>query len=276
MAFSLRKIHCQPALNFAIIARTWVEFGSLGLAMCRLMITCFMVFLMPVSKNAFCWEPPISGIEYEKFNFSGDSSHVHAFRIDPQHYHFDLVVKNRLDHFPTKQAFLPENALIAVNGGFFSPNLQPLGLRIHNGKTLSSYKAISWWGIFFIEDDVPQIIASNAFRPNKKIRFAIQSGPRLIVDSNILPLKPGIANRSALCIDKEKNIIIAVTEFYPLTLTGWAQILKNHLGCQFALNLDGGHSTQLAAKIGDFVLNIGGFTPVSDVISVIRKNSGKL
>ncbi len=240
----------------------------------RLIITCFACFLMLVIKNAFCWKELSPGIEYEKLNFSSDSSHVHAFKIDPKRYHFDLVVKNRLDHFPTKQSFLPDNALIAVNGGFFAPDLQPLGLRINNGKTLSSYKAISWWGIFFIQDDVPQIIASNNFQPNKKINFAVQSGPRLIVDSDVLSLKPGIANRSALCIDKEKNIIIAVTEFYPLALTEWAQILMNNLGCQFALNLDGGRSTQLAAKIGDFALNIGGFTPVSDVIAVSQKSAG--
>ena len=108
------------------------------------------------------------------------------------------------------------------------------------------------------------------------IDFAIQAGPRLVVNGTIPHLKNDYAPRSALCIDNAGHIIIAITDNMSMTLALFAQLLsrsvdQNGLGCYNALNLDGGSSSQLYASIGDFRLIIPGFANVADAVIVTAR-----
>lgn len=201
---------------------------------------------------------------------------VHAFKINLSYYHLQLAftknTKQRL--ILVKDLVTYNNALLGINGGFFNPNIEPLGLRIKDGKQFSSIKHISWWGIFYIKNNRPYIVSQNQYQPNKQVRFAIQSGPRLVVNRKIPSLKGGWSFRSALGITSDGSIIIAITDRLPLTTKTFAEILstpetKGGLNCIDALNLDGGSSSQLYAQLGTFYLNIPSLVPVSDVVLVL-------
>jgi uncharacterized protein YigE (DUF2233 family) len=107
----------------------------------------------------------------------------------------------------------------------------------------------------------------------------VQSGPRLLVDGQIpKQLRPGVANRSALGIRRNGQVVILATQNISLSTLELAQIMQrsepeNGLACWQALNLDGGSSTQLYAKVNDFMLSIPSFMPVADVVVVMPRLS---
>ena len=213
------------------------------------------------------WKTVTPGLAYTSPAFA-QRYRVHAFRINLGKYRLSLLLSNNNQGpFFAKPAAIANNAIIAINGGFFSPDLQPIGLRIYQGKVLHPLKKISWWGIFAVKNNRARIFSKSNFRYTKKISFALQAGPRLVVSGSIPSLKGGIAKRSAIGITRNGNVVIAITST-PLTTTKLAGIMKNKLGCYNALNLDGGSSSQLYARIGSFSLSLPSLRPVADVLIV--------
>lgn len=236
----------------------------------------FLVLFFMLSTNpalANHWKNIAPGIEYQDVSQPPLTpwTHVHAFRIDLKQHPMTLVTARELSqlHASAETFAKHSQALIAINGGFFDQKYRPLGLRIYQQHLHNSIKNISWWGIFLIKNQTPDIISSREYRPDKDISFAIQSGPRLIINGTIPHLKPGIAERSALGITKLNKVIILVTENTLLTTTDLAHILQSPpLNCVQAINLDGGSSSQLYASIGLFHINVHGFSNVSDAIVI--------
>jgi len=168
------------------------------------------------------WRSIAPGLQYTIINQAAGypTGSIHAFRINLKDYQLDLALTHN-DQRPlntVKDVVRKKSAIIGINGGFFSPALTPLGLRIKNGRLLHPLKKTSWWGIFLIQANRAKIIAQKNFRPSPTINFALQSGPRLIVNGRIPSLKPSrLANRSALGITKNGKVIIAITGNLPMT-----------------------------------------------------------
>lgn len=222
------------------------------------------------------WQTIEPGMDYIDLRYQSLSqwSHIHAFRIDLQKMQLSVfMAKDLPDHYASAQTFRNyAHGLLAINGGFFNPNKTPLGLRIRDNEVLNPLRPISWWGVFYIKQRQAMITTPNAFQAQKNIEFAIQTGPRLLIDGQIPSLRPGYANRSALGIDAKGRVIVVVTENLPIATTDFAHILKNPpFNCSNALNLDGGSSSQLYAKMSDFKLDVPGFSQVSDAIIVKRR-----
>lgn len=223
------------------------------------------------------WQFLKTGLEYKKIAMNGPFpwSAVHAFRIDLKHYRLKLAIAKELQ-LPSgsvRQLARQVKSPLAINGGFFTPEIVPIGLRLSERELKVPFKNISWWGIFYIMNKQAHLVPAKAFEFNEGIDFAIQSGPRLLVNRHILPLKAGIAERSALCINASGEVLLIATKNAAMSTTDLAKILKapeknNGLNCIDALNLDGGHSTQLYAKVNDFTLNIIGFSSISDAIYI--------
>lgn len=98
-----------------------------------------------------------------------------------------------------------------------------------------------------------------------------------MVDGKLPKLRPGVANRSALGILRDGQILIIATQNLYLSTTELANILRRSaaeegLECWQAINLDGGSSTQLYAKVKDFELSLPSFMPVADVVVVMPKS----
>ncbi|MDF1758237.1 MAG: phosphodiester glycosidase family protein [Legionellaceae bacterium] len=232
-------------------------------------ITC--VASMPIMANS--WIKVAPGINYQDLSDGAiiNLSHIHVFKVDLKKNQLSLAMAKDLTDKP---AFAYEfaranNALIALNGGFFDKSFHPLGLRISDNHQYSPLKHISWWGIFSINNHKAQITNVRNFKPSKNINFAVQTGPRLIIQGKIPSLKAGIAQRSALGITSKGKLIILVTQNSPLTTSSLANILKSPpLNCVDAINLDGGGSSQIFANIGKFKIDATGFSEVSDAILI--------
>lgn len=227
------------------------------------------------------WKKLASGMEYTNIQHTPGFpiGTIHAFKIDLSQYRLELALthNNRLPLTTVQDLVQQHNSLLGINGGFFNTDLMPLGLRIKDGQIISTLKGVSWWSVFYTTNNQANIVTRKAFTNNIHVRFAVQSGPRLLIDGLVpTTLKPGLANRSALCITASGAVIIVATENLYITMKDFANILANSeqqggLSCYNAINLDGGSSTQLFAKIGDFKLNLSGYAPVADAILVLRR-----
>lgn len=245
---------------------------------CSLLIS--MIALPNVSIAKTQWTTIAPGLEYTKI-ITQDSrlrGKIHAFRVDLDKYKLDLALAQDLDKPAASVAQLAKknNALIAINSGFFTLDRNLIGLRIKDGDIISRIHQTSWWGVFYIENNKATITTPKRFRNNKKAEFAIQAGPRLIINNRIPSLKPGDAERTALGITKNNQLIIVVTEKSPMSTTRLAEIMRrsegeNGLACNYALNLDGGHSTQLYANVNNFSLHVPGFSSIPDALIVVAK-----
>ncbi len=226
------------------------------------------------------WTELSPGIEYTKIPISTISNRgrIHAFRFSPNQYNLNLAFAKDYGKLALSAYKLGQNtrSLITINGGFFSPNFDPLGLRVQKGRQRSSVKNTSWWGIFYVKNNKAHIINQRRYHQSLNADFAIQAGPRLLVNGHIPKLKDGLAERSGLGITKNGNIIIAITENANITTIQFATLLhtaenQGGLACHNALNLDGGNSSQLYADFPDFSLKINSFNDVTDAITVKAK-----
>ncbi len=227
------------------------------------------------------WQTIMPGLDYIELTLpnANSSGRIHAFRFDLAQYRLSLLFANEFnrERAPIYYFVNHSKALIGVNGGFFSPQFKPLGLRIKNGVMINKLKRTSWWGVFYIRKNRAYILSPRQFRYNKQITFAVQGGPRLLVNGRIPPLKGGVAERTALGITKKGKVVLLVTENSPLTTTQLAKIMRQSInaggfGCVNALNLDGGSSSQLYARIGNFRVNVPNFKAITDAVVVLPKD----
>lgn len=242
------------------------------------LIILMVLLLLNYALAGTSWRILTPGVEYQDLKRRSITpwSHAHVFKINLTLNELSLVMARDLD---LKYASADEyarhtNSLITINGGFFDQNFQSLGLRINKKQQQSPFKRISWWGVFYIKGNKAYISSVRQFNRDNQIDFAIQSGPRLLINGQIPIMNAKRAERTALGITKEGNIIIIVTENAPMSTTELAQLMKAPpLNCLNALNLDGGSSSQLYAKINSFRLSVHGFSNVSDAVIVKAKPS---
>jgi uncharacterized protein YigE (DUF2233 family) len=227
------------------------------------------------------WQPLAKGLDYTQIILPRRSlvmGSLHAFRIHLSDYTLRLILAQ--DHHAAsgsvKELAQHNKAVLAINGGFFDETATPLGLRIQDHQVRSPLRPISWWGVFYIRNNEPYIVAQSQFKADAEISIALQAGPRLVIQNQIPALKSGQDERSILCITQENDVVIAVTEHTTINTHDLAALLRasnqeGGLNCRDALNLDGGSSSQLYANINNFTLDIASFSPVSDVITVTPK-----
>ena len=188
-----------------------------------------------------------------------------------------LLAKNNRHEFETAQSFAQNSgAKLVINGGYFSPEYQSLGLIVRNGVPINPKHPTSWWGIFHITDGKPMIDTPNNFKIKPTTTMALQAGPRLLVHGEIPHFKPGIAERSCVGLDAQGRVyIVALTEEL-WSLERLAQFLAlspeaGGLGLTYALNLDGGSSTQLYANFKGFRLHLPGTKPVANALALFPR-----
>ena len=103
-------------------------------------------------------------------------------------------------------------------------------------------------------------------------RLVVQGIPRLVVGGKIQPLKPQLAERTAVCAKDSVVVLVVSTK---VETTAFARFLadppdQGGLGCRDALNLDGGPSTQLVVKLPALSLSVPGGWGVPNALVVLR------
>lgn len=236
-----------------------------------------LITLVGSTAWAGSWESFAPGMEHRKASLSRGGS-IHFFRFSLSQWKLAMVPAS-LAGSPAsfvKPLAQKSRATLMVNGGFFTPTHKPLGLRISNGKESNPIKDVSWWGIFAVVLGKPTITSLKEYAPVAPPQFAIQSGPRLIVAGRIpTTLKEGVDPRSGIGYTPEGLVVIAVTEGALISTTEFAQWMRSSEGggCQYALNLDGGSSSQLYYSDKNHQVSVENLSPVADGVGVFSISS---
>ncbi len=247
---------------------------------------CFFIFLffwtLPAlgkSVESASWQKLETGLSYRKIEVPRRSSSVpyliHAFKISLQRFDLRPIQTSTATYSNVKNMVSNSGALIAVNANFFDPTGKALGLVISNGKQLNPFKNISWWGVFYMEKNIPHIVHSTQWKDSKTVTSAFQAGPRLVVNGKVPRLKSETSQKTAIGITRSGEIIL-LTTLFPFDIRDLADLMakqesKGGLGCVEALNFDGGSSSQMYARVGAFELRLPSFVGVPVGLGVFRK-----
>jgi uncharacterized protein YigE (DUF2233 family) len=164
--------------------------------------------------------------------------------------------------------------LLAVNAGFFDEDVRPLGLATSRGHSFAALDRAMGGGVLWVAGGVGHLDAAEEYRETA-VDLALQSRPRLVVGrQNNIRRDDGIAAaRTALCLRQGGTELVVVRRVTQdgsgPTLYALARELVA-MGCEDALNLDGGPSVAWAAHDGPW---LEPKTPIAMVLVAARKPS---
>lgn len=140
--------------------------------------------------------------------------------------------------------------LFAMNGGMFNNDFSPQGLFIQNKKTLATIDTADGNGNFYLKpngvfyittNNIPFVCKTTEFLDNRKIKYATQSGPMLVIDGQIhsafTPSSTNLNIRNGVGILPDNRVVFAMSKT-AINFYNFANYFQN-LGCKNALYLDG-------------------------------------
>jgi exopolysaccharide biosynthesis protein len=212
---------------------------------------------------AASWRTVAPGIEQLHLE-DGDAELV---RFDLGQYEADIVVPGPRRPLTAAAARSQAGGVLAVNGGFFDEHGRSLGLRIADGKVAVPTRRKVDWGVLLLRGGQAAIVHSRDYVPDRAVVGAVQVGPRIVVDGRPTPLKPQVARRTAVALDREGRFLTVLVTREAVAASDLAQALVR-LGFENAIMLDGGPSSQLSLAMGEAALEIPGAYAVPDLVVV--------
>lgn len=218
------------------------------------------------------WRRLAEGLEYRQGWVNEKPEQLlHLVRFDPRRLQL-RVLRAKGATKQTSQEFLKQSGALAVfNGGYFDPQDQPLGLLFAGAHWVQPQAAggSAFGGLFCLIGDRPSLHQIyelpeeeyQRLRNAPDLQFMIQCGPRLLADGqSVKGLEKTITRRTALAFDEEGRILLlASSPAYGLRFSQLQSYCRDQLKVKWALNLDGGSSTQCSIK---GKLDNPGYSPV--------------
>ena len=165
-----------------------------------------------------------------------------------------------------------------MNGEY---TLSPSGLIISNGKMIFPVTDHGGSGVFCLKKGKPEVKWAKDTINSKEYELAFQCGPVIVEHGGKLGVYNNNyrrLNRAAIGISDGKVIIAIVVgeKSIGLSLYEFARYLstpkeKGGAGCDVALNLDGGSSTQVRFYYKGIIININGLWAINSAVVVKRK-----
>jgi uncharacterized protein YigE (DUF2233 family) len=213
-----------------------------------------------------------SGLEYLDASLDG-SARAHIFRVDLSHWNlFSVLAKGNGREVATVETLAAETeAAVMLNGGFFDEALAPMGLIISEGKQLVSLRKAADWGVFYVEGARPFLKHTSEVKETSAFSFAVQCGPRILIDKVVPKLKPQVFARTALGVTSDQKVLLLVTYQAPIAADVLGRFFQEKLAATDALLLDGGPSTQLFAKVGELSVSRPGGTGIAHGVGLLPK-----
>ena len=224
------------------------------------------------------WISLKTGLERRVINLKNENDvyteNIYLLRIDPDFFRFDVAYQpgsaQRLMDWQSDT-----DALVVVNGGYFTEANQATGLIVVDGQA-SGVTYRDFGGMLAIFQDstelrwLPQIPYNSA----EPLLAAMQSFPMLVKPGGLMGSleEDGLpARRTVLGQDRQGRFVFILATTGTMTLHEMSRYLvESDLNLDLALNLDGGSSTGLL--LADPVEGVPPFTHLPAVITVHSKN----
>lgn len=211
---------------------------------------------------------------------NGRSYRLHTFRVSLARARLEVVdlrMSRALD-----DVLRSRGASLVINGGFFGMRGEPQGMVVSGGRLVSPFMSRIGGGIVAAKEGVARLHDAEEPPSASDAEFAMQCRPRLVVDSsvNIRSDDGNRADRTALCLrdgGRTLDVVVARTDDSAgrdgPTLFRFARSLKR-LGCEQALNLDGGPSTGVAWRDGRHVRFLPPRSAVRHAVAIWVSDTG--
>ena len=239
-----------------------------------------LVALTPLSVSVAkegAWKPIETGLNARQIEASsgGKKLHLHLLRVDTRRFEFRALrpLSEKIDSVASMVK--RSGAVAGINGSFFFENLEPMGLLISEGIQSHSLRKVDWGVFSLTHSGRAALVHTREWKKQEEIAFAIQTGPRLVVDQQPLTFRDNYARRSALCILAPTTVMVVGTS-NAVRMRDLAVFLSKPkkdggLGCIQALNLDGGSSTHFVMPRGAEEMGIHGFDRVPVGIGIFPR-----
>ncbi|HRE48677.1 MAG TPA: phosphodiester glycosidase family protein [Aggregatilineales bacterium] len=209
-------------------------------------------------------------------NSTGATVNVLAARFDANTFTM------RVHYFPGQALTIQQwkqllpNAVAIINTTFFTPQNLSLGLIISDGRVLAGYTQRSDSGLFQVKTGLPKV-RSLWLEPIvswEQIEQAVQTYPILMARGQVAPINSDVATvvaaRSVIAQDSLGRVYLIITGGSGTLLSDLGNWLgrTSGFGLQYALNLDGGGSTNLYLSTGGTLDYITGARGIPAVVAV--------
>ncbi len=232
------------------------------------------------------WSELEAGLEYWSAEAPDYGVALNAWRFDPERFQLGLAVADNMNGENAGTFRSSREAVLAINAGFFDldirSRLTPVGLAVSDKRELSPFdpeKAKNpLTGVLIRSGDKVEVQPAARFQPGTSYDMALQAGP-LVVDpggiNGIVRNSFDRLDRSAFCIDFNGNPVI-VRLSGGLSLFEFGDFLSRApmdggLGCERAINLDGGPSSQVSVASEGGVFEAPGLWKVHNALILQRR-----
>jgi uncharacterized protein YigE (DUF2233 family) len=223
----------------------------------------------------------LSGLSVGMADYPRFGLRIHVF--DFAQTRFQLTVAQQMTTTGSRagEILSKSDAVFVINGGYFerarNESLSPSGLLIAGGTTTSEEQDRAGSGILYSDAGGVGISFRKELKDRSKISDGIQVGPILVDPGGIKGIYKNIPdryNRSAICLRGASFTAIVVEG--GISLFQLADLLAlptedGGFGCDVAINLDGGPSTQAALRAGPVAREIYGGTDVQNFLLVSKR-----
>lgn len=223
------------------------------------------------------------GVEYARLRVPATEEAAaiegHAFRVDLEQAGVRVLPAGgptvRRDVRTITRA-LP--SAIAINGSFFDEEQRAMGLVVDEGRLISRrrYRA---WGALVVKGRRGNVMMGSHVKLDDGPTLVLQGFPRLVVDGEVGRLQQERARRTAVCLAgphdaggyRTLTLVVTSSRVGLEDLAHFLALPARHggMGCSEALNLDGGPSTQLVARLGELTVEVAGGSGVPNALAVL-------
>lgn len=198
----------------------------------------------------------------------------HAFIVDLTQVDVGVVQAKERKRVSELSARWPQH--LAINASFFDPSGKAMGRVVDAGRIIAKER-LRQWGALIVDRHQASVLAGDALPADAAGgELVVQGVPRLVVDGVVPKLKAAAAERTAVCAEGPSLVLVVTTA--PADASDFARLLarprdRGGLGCTNALNLDGGPSTQVNARLGGYQVAIDGGWGVPNALVVVPRGA---
>lgn len=224
---------------------------------------------------------PLPGLVVGAADYPAFGLRVHVFDFEQARYTLRVVEQKAATGNRVADFLSSEDDVFVINGGFFERafdgTLSPSGYLIADSVATSQEHDRAGSGIIYSDEDGVAITYRKELGDRSRIGNAVQVGPILVDPGGIKGIYKNAFdryNRSAVCLRGRSFTAIVVEG--GISLFQFADLLslpasEGGIGCNVAINLDGGPSTQALLLTGKVRREIAGGTAVQNALVVSRK-----
>ncbi len=228
------------------------------------------------------WQPLFPGLDWRRLKVQTASNTVERLqlvRLDPNQIRLRVIYQPSHPRRISEWAAALPHALLIVNAGYFTPQMQTTGLVISDGRVFgSSYDDFAGMLSVTAQGQVTlRWLKTWPYRTDEALVQAVQSFPVLVKPGRVMGFPADAdqgqrARRTVVAQDIAGRLVLLVSpnpRFSLHELAVW--LTESDLELDIALNLDGGTSTGL--WIQDHDAPIDSWVPVPAVIVVESASS---